>query len=252
MYCEKCGNNMGNMNVCSRCGHVVNMGRTASPWRADDSRQAESGSPGYGNPPWEAAGPGQTEDNSMGQSASSWEGSFQAENSGALYGTQAQGTDTSGWAGDNGAQVQKALSMRWYKFIINFQLFLAAIVNVANAGYYFWGLNYGENAELVYMFYESLQVLDIFMGVVMLALAALCIYARGRLRRFRKNAVSAYLSLIIINMICQIIYTVAVCGIVGYLDVAAAMGLGYNTVANAALLIGNYIYFKKRKHLFNS
>ena len=45
--------------------------------------------------------------------------------------------------------------MRWYKFVINFQMFLAAIVNVANAGYYFWGLNYGENAELVYMLWVS-------------------------------------------------------------------------------------------------
>lgn len=252
MYCEKCGNNMGNMNVCSRCGHVVNMGRTASPWRADDSRQAESGSPGYGNPPWEAAGPGQTEDNSMGQSASSWEGSFQAENSGAPYGTQAQGTDTSGWAGDNGAQVQKALSMRWYKFVINFQLFLAAIVNVANAGCYFWGLNYGENAELVYMVYESLQILDIFMGVVMLALAALCIYARGRLRRFRKNAVPIYLLVIIINILCEVIYTTVGYGIVGTLDETASAEISSYVTASAVFLMGNYNYFKKRKHLFNS
>lgn len=252
MYCEKCGNNMGNMNVCSRCGHVVNMRGAVSPWRADDPSQEDSGISEHVRPAGETVSLGQTEDNSMRQSASSWENSCKTENDGVQYGTQPQGPGTYGQAEGSGAQVQKALGMGWYKFIINFQLFLGAFMNVANAGRYFGGLNYGESAELVYMFYEPLQILDVFMGAVLLAMAALCIYARTRLRRFRKNAVVIYLSIIVINMICEIIYTAAAYGIVGSLDDAVIVGAGTNVVFYAVFLIGNYIYFKKRKHLFNS
>ena len=53
-------------------------------------------------------------------------------------------------------------------------------------------------------------------------------------------------------MICEIIYTAAAYGIVGSLDDAVIVGAGTNVVFYAVFLIGNYIYFKKRKHLFNS
>lgn len=98
MYCENCGNNVGDMNVCSRCGHVVDMGGAAPPWREDEPGQARGGAMQYMGASRGSAGPGQTRESSMQQRASPWSGADpgHAGESGAQYETPSWGTENPG------------------------------------------------------------------------------------------------------------------------------------------------------------
>lgn len=210
MFCQNCGNDMGNMNVCSRCGAVANVGKVAQTWKAGSSSPSGNDGQPQGAPSWRAA-------------------------------SSAQG---------NAAQVQPEQGMKWYKFIIYFQLFFSAVLNVGMAGRYLGGLEYGESAELVYMMYGSLRTLDLFMGIASLALAGLCIYARMQMRRFKKNAVPVYLSISIINVALSVIYALLVSAIVGEGAESAFMTASSQAAGMTVYFMANRDYFKKRKHLF--
>lgn len=151
---------------------------------------------------------------------------------------------------NSSAYPQMALDMKWYKFIIYFQLFLSALINVSYAGRYFSGLDYGKSAALVYQMYSSLRILDIFMGIASLALAGWSLYTRERLRKFKKNAVFAYLSLPIIKIVCTCIYMIVGWTAVGNTEGMDIAAMSSNISMQIGLLIWNYIYFKKRKHMF--
>lgn len=210
--CPNCGSDMRGMDVCARCGYVASLGERPTEWEEEGQGSPADGSAQEQMPAWDKAAPVQM--------------------------------------GDGGVQ-QGSLGMKWYKFIIYVQLFLVAFVELGMAGWYFTGSDYGENAELVYQVYGSLKTLDVSMGILSLALAVLCIYVRGRMRRFRKNAVPLYLSIFIIDLVSGIAYDIAAIGIVGGSD-ADGMGALTSTIsAQIVWIIWNATYFKKRRHLFN-
>ncbi len=75
--------------------------------------------------------------------------------------------------------------MKWFKFIIYFQLWASMLVYLVTAGKYFTGAYYEGNAEMVYRFFPALQPLDIVMGVVCLALAVYAVVVQRALAKFR-------------------------------------------------------------------
>ena len=75
--------------------------------------------------------------------------------------------------------------MKWFKFIIYFQLWAGMLVNLVTAGKYFTGAYYEGNAEMVYRVFPALQPLDIVMGVVCLALAVYAVVVQRALAKFR-------------------------------------------------------------------
>ena len=64
--------------------------------------------------------------------------------------------------------------MKWYKFVIYFQLFAAAVFNVGAGIIFFTGSHYGLDSFELKLFYgvlSNLKTLDICMGIVSIFLA---------------------------------------------------------------------------------
>ena len=138
--------------------------------------------------------------------------------------------------------------MKWFKFIIYFQLWAGMLVNLVTAGKYFTGAYYEGNAEMVYRFFPALQPLDIIMGVVCLALAVYAVVVQRALAKFRAKGPMMY----------YLIYIVSTAGTVLYLLIGSIiLGQSAFTAETAGSFLGalvmifiNIPYFNNRKHLF--
>ena len=138
--------------------------------------------------------------------------------------------------------------MKWFKFIIYFQLWAGMLVNLVTAGKYFTGAYYEGNAEMVYRFFPALQPLDIVMGVVCLALAVYAVVVQRALAKFRAKGPMMY----------YLIYIVSTAGTVLYLLIASIiLGQSVFTAEVAGSIIGSLVmifinipYSNNRKHLF--
>lgn len=151
---------------------------------------------------------------------------------------------------DEGVMGQRELPMKWYKFVIYFQLFAAAIFSLYHGLMRITGLQYGTNADQVYNFFGmGLRALDIFFGIMPILAAVAALYVRHCLNKFKKNAPLLYLAVFILNGAIEIIYAFVLLLIVGVNGEAVGQiivqvfGLGVYYALN-------YIYFKKREHLF--
>ena len=143
--------------------------------------------------------------------------------------------------------------MKWFKFIIYFQLFANALINLANAVTVLTGAHYQGTADTVYAVFPAQHTVDIVYGILCLALAALGIYTRFRLSAFRRNGPGLYLGLIAANILVPVLYMLlssAVTGIpmASLLDVNGLASLAGNVI----MLIVNKIYFDRRKDLFEN
>ena len=138
--------------------------------------------------------------------------------------------------------------MKWFKFIIYFQLWASMLVNLAAAAKYFTGAYYEGNAGMVYDFFPALQPLDIVMGVFCLALAVYAVVVQRALAKFRAKGPMMY----------YLIYIVSTAGTVLYLLIASIiLGQSVFTAEVAGSIIGSLVmifinipYFNNRKHLF--
>lgn len=74
--------------------------------------------------------------------------------------------------------------MKWYKFIIYFQLILGPLINLGNAIQYFTGSMYGQNKELIYQNYPKLQTADMIYAAVLLAFVGFALYTRYTLTEY--------------------------------------------------------------------
>ena len=149
---------------------------------------------------------------------------------------------------------EPALSMKWFKFQINFSLWVAAILNAANAISMLTGSMYGSDgeAELVYAVFEDLKMLDTGCGVLLLALAVFGIFTRFQLAGFKKKGPT--LLTILYAGVCafDLIYIIGCSSILPeyvlqYVDFTSF----YSAIASSLVFMGvNISYFKKRAHLF--
>lgn len=145
--------------------------------------------------------------------------------------------------------------MKWFKFIIYFQLFITALVDFRNAGYYFTGLIYGdfETAKAVYTKFSSMRQVDIAFGILSIGLIILALYARSRLAHFHANGPKVYFYYLIFTNLPTILYpllTSITTGIAFSELVSADIGTSVGGVI--AMLIWNVQYFNERKHLFTN
>ena len=138
--------------------------------------------------------------------------------------------------------------MKWFKFIIYFQLWAGMLFNLVTAGKYFTGAHYEGKAEMVYRVFPALQPLDIVLGVVGLALAVYTVVVQRALAKFRAKGPMMY----------YLIYIVSTAGTVLYLLIASIiLGQSVFTAEVAGSIIGSIVmlfvnipYFNNRKHLF--
>lgn len=130
--------------------------------------------------------------------------------------------------------------MKWHKFLIYFQLFLAAILNAFNAVQYFAGLFSDPDG------FGAWSAIYIFYGVAYAVTAVLAIYTRFRLAGFRKNGPTVYMIFLGVNIVLQV------------LNLVNAMGSDIYTLSSAVstlftiavMMILTNIYYKKRADLF--
>lgn len=138
--------------------------------------------------------------------------------------------------------------MKWFKFIIYFQLWAGMLVNLVTAGKYFTGAYYEGNAEMVYRFFPALQPLDIVMGVVCLALAVYAVVVQRALAKFRAKGPMMYYLMYIVNTAATVLYLIIGSIIIGQ-SVFTAEVAG-SIIGSLVMIFINIPYFNNRKHLF--
>lgn len=147
--------------------------------------------------------------------------------------------------------------MGWYKFLVYFALFFGAVVNLVNGIQIMTGGHYGSDydKEIVYRVFDGLQGLDIFVGIAIIAVAAIQVYTRFRLSGFKKNAPNMLTVVYGLASAINLIYSIGVYMILE--DAGAGSEAGEivgvaitSIIVNAVILSCNLVYFKKRKSLF--
>ena len=138
--------------------------------------------------------------------------------------------------------------MKWFKFIIYFQLWAGMLVNLVTAGKYFTGAYYEGNAEMVYRFFPALQPLDIVMGVVCLALAVYAVVVQRALAKFRAKGPMMYYLMYIVNTAATVLYLLIGSIIIG--QSAFTAEVAGSIIGSIVMLFVNIPYFNNRKHLF--
>ena len=138
--------------------------------------------------------------------------------------------------------------MKWFKFIIYFQLWAGMLVNLVTAGKYFTGAYYEGNAEMVYCVFPALQPLDIVMGVVCLALAVYAVVVQRALAKFRAKGPMMYYLMYIVNTAATVLYLLIGSIIIG--QSAFTAEVAGSIIGSLVMLFVNIPYFNNRKHLF--
>ena len=138
--------------------------------------------------------------------------------------------------------------MKWFKFIIYFQLWASMLVYLVTAGKYFTGAYYEGNAEMVYNFFPALQPLDIVMGVLCLALAVYAVVVQRALAKFRAKGPMMYYLMYIVNTAATVLYLLIGSIIIG--QSAFTAEVAGSIIGSLVMLFVNIPYFNNRKHLF--
>lgn len=149
-------------------------------------------------------------------------------------------------------QPQETLKMGWFKFLIYFGLFAGALINISTGMQLVTGLIYGEDADLVYRYFDGLQTLDVIVGLCLIAIAALGVYTRFQLSSYRAKGPKflnyVYIGSAAINLIYLIgVYVVLPAEAAATLDSTSTIT---SIVVSVAMVFANTKYFAQRSHLF--
>ena len=138
--------------------------------------------------------------------------------------------------------------MKWFKFIIYFQLWASMLVYLVTAGKYLTGAYYEGSAEMVYDFFPALQPLDIVMGVLCLALAVYAVVVQRALAKFRAKGPMMYYLMYIVNTAATVLYLLIGSIIIG--QSAFTAEVAGSIIGSIVMIFINIPYFNNRKHLF--
>lgn len=167
------------------------------------------------------------------------------------------------------AMVGYAQPMKWFKFIIWFQLFASAIGNLYNGIQYLTGDLYGEATEVMYEVFTSLKTLNTVYGYFCIFIALYAIVTRFMLSGFKSIGPKLLYFLYILLGVTTLVYTLLFQNITNINDdlkgyYYAIRGLSFNIdyismwirvagnlIANLVLICVNFAYFSNRSNLFN-
>lgn len=146
----------------------------------------------------------------------------------------------------------RAMKMKWYWFVTNIQSILSAIVFFLYALVYLTGsiypTNYGIPAEKFYSLYPALRVVDYCYAVALILLGAFSLVIRHGLKKRYQNAPFYYMSSYAVPLIISFLYTFETGLIFGASTFTLALLMQIPVMGGYIVL--NYVYFKKRHHLF--
>ncbi len=148
---------------------------------------------------------------------------------------------------------QPVLGMKWYKFIIYFQLFASMLMLIRDGFMAATGSHYGEDMEFVYALWPSLKIIDILYANICFLLVIFAFYVRMSLAKYRERGPKLYLALLLCNVVLPFLYFAAASLATG---ISVLEFLSANIIASALVLIVlffvNKKYFNKRRHLFTA
>lgn len=220
MFCPNCGTNVGDAErFCPNCGAALNQ-NTPSANPQPSYQQPTYQQPTYQQPNYQ-------------------QGNYQQQPYQPVYQQPVQ---------------QYPYPMNWYKFVIYFALFASAVLNgitgIMHLTGGYWSAQ-GVEAEWIYAVFSGLQVVDIFVGIASLALAAFAIVTRMQLAKFRKNGPKFLTICYVIGIVIALLYIILVSAVTGIpfgelIDASTIISLVYS----GAMLAANIVYFNKRASLF--
>ena len=141
--------------------------------------------------------------------------------------------------------------MKWFKFLIYFALWAGAILNIIYALQAINGTMYkaqGIDPAKVYRKFPGLRDADNFYGIACLIFAVWQIITRYALAKYRKcGPIFLYIAYVL-GILISVIYMVSITTIVSNIDTSTCIA---QIFINSIMLLINWIYFHRRKHLFN-
>lgn len=138
--------------------------------------------------------------------------------------------------------------MKWFKFIIYFQLWVGMLANLVDAGKYFTGGFYEGNAELAYAYYPALKLLDIVMGIFCLTFAVYAVVVQRSLAKFRAKGPKMYYILLGASIAVTLLYLLVGSIILG--ESVFSLDIGVSLIVSVVMIFVNIQYFNNRGHLF--
>ena len=149
------------------------------------------------------------------------------------------------------AQPVNVVPMKWFKFLIFFALWAGGILNLINGFTTISGAQYEPFTDMVYAMFGGLKALDMIVGLGCIAIAALQIFTRFRLAGFYKNGpvllLVVYAAAAALNLVQIIGANIILPDLGESLDMTSAI---INVAMNAVMAFANYVYFNKRKEMF--
>ncbi len=147
---------------------------------------------------------------------------------------------------------QKQLPMGWYKFLVNFLLWANAATNLLGAVSY---LNGTAHTAEIYEKYPLFAPIDTVYGILTVGMAVLAILAVLALRGYKRSGPALVVALYAYGFTISLGYNIIGVSLlratyqpVDY--IITVMSVVVSACLSAALAVCNYIYFKKRKHMF--
>lgn len=143
--------------------------------------------------------------------------------------------------------------MKWYNFLIRFALWVYAAVNIVYGFLYIAG---GSQPEEMLASFPILSTIDLFYGVLTLGMGVLALVTRFALAGYKKNAPALIVGFHTYGLVISLGYNALVLNITSSVYdpvdlIITGMSVGVSVIINATLIGCNYVYFKKRKRLFN-
>ncbi len=138
--------------------------------------------------------------------------------------------------------------MGWHKFLINFALFFGALVNLITAVKMLTGLQYGEIADAVYLYYTGLKALDVIFGIAFIGLSAFMIYTRFQLSGLRRGAPTKLIIIYAASLVLSAVYLLIATVITGINLIDASSAASFAT--SITILCINISYYRNRAELF--
>ena len=146
------------------------------------------------------------------------------------------------------------LPMNWHKFLAYFALWLGAVVNLGSAIQAFTGSQYKGEADRVYSLIPGLKSVDMIYAVMVFILVALQVLAAVSLIKMKKNG-PLFLYLVYgMSLLSTFVYMIMINSVLSesVKDAISDLysGMGRSIATSIIMLIVNYVYYNKRKHMF--
>ncbi|MBQ9782038.1 MAG: zinc ribbon domain-containing protein [Clostridia bacterium] len=145
--------------------------------------------------------------------------------------------------------------MKWFKFLIYFLLFASAIVNVMSGISQVTGMIYYDpftetTAQAVYEVFPGLQVVDIIVGILSIALGVFAVVVRFALAKFKAIGPKLLTLFYAFSCIINIVYCLLVVLVVPELVGSLTSDTVTSIITSVIMIFANKTYFTKRQELF--